>query len=217
MISIRNLKELPDIAKLKQICKAIALLDAIISPEWEYRYYSYSSIWDEGEECATMRDGSGDEYLILFNQYGAVINGLAHEAEPWETNKNIIPKEFHEFMFGEPVKSLGTTFCIWKKYGDREWQAAHNELDELDEDDEYEDGSKDLLFILDGKPETYKDWAEEYYEGELEDEVPLYIVEGVYQGKVLTKEMVVALNPSLTDWNNLKDELDEIAYPYSFN
>ncbi len=213
MISTHNLNELPDIAQLKQICKAIAVLDAIISPVWEYRYYSYSSIWDEGEECATMRDGSGDEYLILFNQYGAIINGLAHEVELWKLDKNIIPKEFHQFMFGEPVSSLGTTFCIWKKYVDTEWQAAHNVLEE---EDEYGDGSEDLLFILDGNPSTYKTWAEEYYEGEIEGKVPLQIIEQIYQGKPLTKEMVIALNPKSSDWNALQEELDEIAYSYKF-
>jgi hypothetical protein len=213
MISTRNLQALPDIAQLKQICKAIAVLDAIISPEWEYRYYSYTSIWDEGEECATMRDGSGDEYLILFNQYGVVMNGLAHEVEPWEVDKQIIPGEFHEFMFGEPVSSLGTTFCVWRKHTDQQWQAAHNKLEE---DDEYGDGSADLLFILDGHPQTYKDWAEEYYEGEIEGEVPLPVVTQIYQGKPLNKEMVVALNPHFQDWKALEEELDEIAYPYNF-
>lgn len=34
---------LPDIATLRQRAKALAMLDAIVSPEWEYRYFSYNA------------------------------------------------------------------------------------------------------------------------------------------------------------------------------
>src|SRR5688572_30198658 len=81
--STSHLSELPDIDNLKKLCKSISTLDAIICPEWEYRYYTYQNNWDiaSGEECMSMRNGSGDEFLILFSQNGAIINGLAHESE----------------------------------------------------------------------------------------------------------------------------------------
>lgn len=42
-------------------------------PEWEYRYFSFNNSWDDsaGEKMASMRDGSGTEYFILFSQVGA--------------------------------------------------------------------------------------------------------------------------------------------------
>jgi hypothetical protein len=211
MISTQNLTLLPEIDRLKQICQAIAALDAIISPEWEYRYFSYDVNWDLGEECASMRDGHGDEYLILFNAHGAIINGLAQEIELWEPDADQIPAEFREFIFGEPVKSMGATFCIWRKYGDAEWQAGHHSLAEDDPDG---DGSESLLFMLDGNPLTYKSWAEEYYEGELSVVLPLHILQQVYEGKTLNHQMVVDLNPNIWDWKSLKADLDEIGYPY---
>jgi hypothetical protein len=48
------------------------MLDAIMSPEWEWRYYSFDSRWGPGEEMASMRNGSGDAYSIVFSSAGRV-------------------------------------------------------------------------------------------------------------------------------------------------
>src|SRR5262249_20272971 len=60
-ISTRNLA-LPAIDDLRNLCQVIATLDAILSPEWEWRYYSFNSKWSAGAMCASMRNGSGDEF-----------------------------------------------------------------------------------------------------------------------------------------------------------
>ncbi|MCD7930494.1 MAG: hypothetical protein LUH15_03550 [Tannerellaceae bacterium] len=46
------------------------------SPEWEYRYYSYNRKWSDKEEVFEMKNGSGDQMLILFREEGCVINGF---------------------------------------------------------------------------------------------------------------------------------------------
>jgi hypothetical protein len=56
------------------------MLDAILSPEWEDRYYSFNSKWGPGEILASMRDGSGDEYFTLLSPGGAILKGFAHES-----------------------------------------------------------------------------------------------------------------------------------------
>jgi hypothetical protein len=66
MVTKKKLDTIPDVESLKKLCQALAMLDAIISPEWEYRYYSFDSKWAQGEMMASMRNGSGDEYFILF-------------------------------------------------------------------------------------------------------------------------------------------------------
>jgi len=71
--------ELPDIERLRRLAKSIAMLDAIISPEWEYRSYSYNSHWGQDEEMASMRNGCGDDWFLLFNSHGAALKGFAHE------------------------------------------------------------------------------------------------------------------------------------------
>jgi hypothetical protein len=44
MISTRDLSHLPDIDHLKSLSQSLAMLDAILCPEWEYRYYSLEFI-----------------------------------------------------------------------------------------------------------------------------------------------------------------------------
>ena len=220
-----NLSAIPNIDELKKLCKSISTLDAIICQEWEYRYYSYQKNWDvsAGEECMEMRNGSGDHFLVLFTRNGAIINGQAHESvmSNWtELKQNIwpcivdkLPNEFKHFIFGEPIKSIGTTFCIWRKYSDSTWQKG----DLVYPDDNYKDGSEDLLHILDNNPKTYHQFAVDYYEDQFEfdpEKLSLDLVQYIYNHNQLTKEIVLRINPNLADMEKLKEDLDEIGYPY---
>ncbi|MEJ3716569.1 hypothetical protein ACU1JV_08435 [Paenibacillus sp. T2-29] len=67
---------LPDLEVSRRIFQAAAILDAILMPEWEYRYYSYNAHWDENEQMASMRDGEGDHYFALFQPNGLIIKGF---------------------------------------------------------------------------------------------------------------------------------------------
>src|SRR5215208_7584104 len=149
---------------------------------------------------ASMRDGSGDEYFILFNPHGAIMKGFAHESpmspyaiesgKPWAGVLDSVPDEFKDFL-SEPAFSIeDTTFCIWRKYTDSSWQVGSIDYPEGDDPD----GSEDLLCILDNQPSTYKEFAEEYYEREID----LSAVEQIYQHKALTSEIVAALNADLS-------------------
>lgn len=157
MISTENYSLLPDRKSLKKICKAISVLDAIISQEWQFRYYSYNSKWDTNERCLQMRNGSGDEMHILFREDGCAINGFAHEYNQQDKTKltNNMPAIFNDFIFGEPVKSVGTTFFLWTTEL-KNWQVGQLE--------NFEDNSEEMLKIFDGQPQTYIDWATEYFE-----------------------------------------------------
>jgi hypothetical protein len=185
-----------------------------MSPEWESRYYSFNSKWGEGEMMASMRDGSGDEYFILFNPHGAIMKGFAHESpmspyaiesgKPWAGVFDSVPDEFKGFL-SEPAFSIeDTTFCIWRKYTDSSWQVGSIDYPEGDNPD----GSEDLLCILDNQPSTYKEFAEEYYEREID----LSAVEQIYQHKALTPEIVAALNVDVS-LGALKSDIEEIGYP----
>ena len=128
---------LSDVESLKKLSQSLAMLDAILSPEWEYRYYSFNSKWGKNEMIASMRNGSGDDYFILFNSEGAVIKGFAHETsmspfvnEPIKVWKGILdnlPSDFKDFL-SEPAFSIeATTFCIWRKSADSVWQIGEIE------------------------------------------------------------------------------------------
>jgi len=162
---------------------------------------------------ASMRNGSGDEYFILFNPYGAIIKGFAYESSmspyatpsghPWAGMLDSVPAEFEDFL-SEPAFSIeSTTFCIWRKYTDLSWQIGKIDYPLGDNPD----GSEDLLSILDEQPSTYKEFAERYYE----KRVILSAVEHIYQHKALTPEIVAALNADVS-MGTLQSDIEEIGY-----
>jgi hypothetical protein len=214
MVTKKRLATIPNIDALKDLCQSLAVLDSIMSPEWEYRYYSFNSKWGEGEMMASMRDGSGDEYFILFNSQGAIMKGFAHESSmsPWASDAeqvwpgvlDQVPSEFGAFLT-EPAFSMGeTTFCIWRRKEDESWQIGEIHYPE----DEDPDGSEGLLFILDGDPKTYQEFAEQYYECAID----LVSVTSIYDHQPLTSEIVKKLNPDVS-LETLSSDIAEIAYP----
>lgn len=70
---------LPALADLRNLCRSLAMLDAILSPERESRYPSFDANGAVGEEMASTRDGSGDEYSIVFSAAGGYVRGFGHE------------------------------------------------------------------------------------------------------------------------------------------
>ena len=55
---------LPDPDALERLSMSIAALDVALSPEWESRYFSFDPRWTAHERMASMRNGSGDAYLL---------------------------------------------------------------------------------------------------------------------------------------------------------
>jgi hypothetical protein len=206
---------LPDIDALRRLSQSLAMLDAIISPQWEFRYYSFNSTWGSGEMMASMRNGSGDDYFLLFNAAGAILKGFAHESpmtphanrdyKVWPGVLDNVPTEFASFL-SEPAFTLeDTTFCLWRRHADSNWQVGEIEYPSNDLDP---DGSDALLAILDGQAATYQEFAESYYERS----VDLSSVEKIYQHRPLTQELISALNPELSP-EDLAADILEIAYP----
>jgi hypothetical protein len=211
MISTQNYNLLPKKDKLQRICKAISVLDAILCQEWSDRYYSYNSKWADQEEFFSMKNGSGDEVLVLFKKDGCVINGFAYEFQQpnkEEITKNL-PTIFDDFIYGEPIKSIGTTFCLWTT-NSINWEIGHIK--------NHENNSEEMLYIFDGNPQTYINWATDYFESYYIDSgISLDTVIKIYNGEELTKEMVLTIVEEIEDWQQLETDLKEIDYSYNFN
>ena len=74
-----------------------------------------------------------------------------------------------------------------------------------------------MLNIFDGQPQTYIDWATDYFKESYKDAgIPLDTVTKIYGGQTLTKEMVLSIVDELEDWEQLEKDLIEIGYPYDF-
>jgi hypothetical protein len=216
MASSEILKILPAIDELRKLSQALAMLDAILSPEWEYRYYSFNSKWDSDEMLASMRNGSGDGYFLLFNPAGAILKGFDHESpmspyasqwgKVWPEVLDGVPAEFQNFL-AEPAFSMeDTTFCLWRRHGDPAWQTGQISYPQGEDPD----GSVDLLSILGGTAAAYQAFAREYYE----QEIDLAAIQHIYDGKPLTSGIVKSLNENL-DLDDLDADIEEIGYPRS--
>jgi len=192
----------------------MAMLDAIISPEWDGRYYSFNAKWSAKEQMGSMKNGSGDDLFVLFNRTGCWIKGFAHEAamtphrtklqRVWPGVLDSVPPDFGKCL-KEPAFSVeDTTFCIWRRHVDSSWQKGEITFPESGSDP---DGSQYLLSPLDGQPDTYQDWAEGYYERDVSLEAVIHI----YAHRPITSEVIAQLNPDMT-LAGIRSDIHEIGY-----
>lgn len=211
-------RALPDISNLIRISKAIAMLDAILCEEWQYRYYSFNSQWDKDDPTqmmASMRNGSGDHYFIWVSQLGAAIKGFDHESpmSPFNNQGHIfpgvlndVPAEFESFL-KEPAFVIDeTTFCLWRKTKDNQWHCGNVDFPNNAGDDP--DGSSGLLAILDGEPSTYVQFASDYFEVDIDEKD----VRHIYNLQPLTTELLARLHCE-RGLDDLSEDISEIGYP----
>ncbi len=217
MISTRDLSLLPDVAQLRDVFQSMAMLDAIIMPEWQDRYYSFETdlLPDDSVSIGSMRNGSGDDLHAIFGRAGCLIRGFAHEYEmsPYAERPprvfpgvlDDIPSEFADCLAAMHSSWWqNITFCIWRNHSDSAWQHGRIDFPELADPD----GSAFLLSDYDGRPETYHAWAESYYQPH---KLNLPAVRWVFEHRPLNEELVRELNPerSLAE---LAEEIRQIGY-----
>jgi hypothetical protein len=200
--------------ELLRRCVSLAVLDAILSPDWQYRYYSFDAAWGEDALMGSMRDGSGDDLFIAFGTGGVFLKGFVHDApmapRAWNRDGTVWPGMYGglpaslEGFRDEPAFSRDSvTFCLWWDAERPGWAVGVREFPEGHDPD----GSEELLAIYDGRPETYASWASDYYE----TDVPLDAVASIYRQEPLTVDLVQRLNPEA----HLDAVLEESAsWPY---
>lgn len=215
------IQRLPEIAKVRKVSRALAVLDLILDDDPGSRYYAFDARWSPTEEAALMDNGSGDQYSVVFSPAGAFARGFAHESamspyanggETWPGLFDGVPAVFHgardEPAFQDEEGRRLATICFWRGSTDSSWATGPIELPA---DKPFTDGADPLFEILaDGRPEAYLTFAEDYHEVALD----LEAVRHVYALMPLTEYVVTSLNPNrrLAD---LSDDLAEIGYPRS--
>ncbi|MGW9211019.1 hypothetical protein ACWGR4_29045 [Embleya sp. NPDC055664] len=210
---------LPSIADLRNVCRSLAMLDAILSPHWEGRYHSFNAGWADGEEMASMRNGSGDEYSVVFSAAGVYVRGFDHEApmspyandgEPWPGVIDEVPEVFGPFVeepaFTDEDDVPVVTACLWRESTDDRWR--HGAIDFPAGSSDPDGATRLFELLVDRSPEAFRRFAEDYYEVP----VDLGAVRDVYALRPLSHELVSSLNAevSLTD---LAEDITEIGYP----
>ncbi len=216
--------QLPDPETVRSRSKAMAMLDAILSPEWEMRYYSYDTRWGPSEELASMRDGCGNDYAVVFSSAGVYAQATNHESPisayhssppspptPWPGLFESLPDVFRRFereaAFCDHNGVQRATVCLWREGADSVWKCGDVQIPDKDEDDA--DGAEWLFhLLLEGSAEAYVVFANEYFEMA----PALEAVQHVYDLKPLTRDVVSALNPTVR-LEDLAEDMAQIGYP----
>jgi hypothetical protein len=215
------IKRFPDAVTLRDRSRALAMLDAIVSPEWEDRYYSFDPRWSPGEEAASMRDGSGNDYAIVFSPAGVYVQACDHESPvvarrttppaPWPGLFDSVPEVFRKHLrepaFADHDGLPRASVCLWREASDVAWRCGDVQVSEQDRDDA--DGAGWLLGILcDGTGQAYRSYAEEVHALE----IGLGAVAHLYALRPLTQAVVSAINPQVR-LADLATDIEQIGYP----
>lgn len=188
-----ELPRLPAPARLERICKGLALLDAILSPDGDSRYYSFDAAWAPGERMAAMRDGSGDDYFMVFTGELAFVKGFAHEhprADPAAIFHGI-PTALAP-QLGEPAFSIAeVTYGGW--FADGAWTIRGDDYGQL--------------AVPSGQVDVYCAHAAAYFERD----VPRGAVGAILAGAPLDPALLAKVDPdrALAD---LAADLTQIGY-----
>ncbi len=145
---------------------------------------------------AKIRNGVGDHLIMLFSSDGCIIKGFDHESQlspyaqdehkVWPGIYDNVPNELLSLLEHEGIEKEDVTFCIWRKNSDPTWQKGKVKLP-----NGADDGSSFLLGTIYQTPEDFVQFAEDYFELEL----PIEVVEQIYEGIPVTVEMIQRLNP----------------------
>ncbi|MEH0983348.1 hypothetical protein [Micromonospora sp. CPCC 205556] len=207
---------LPSIDVLRERCKALAMLDAIVGGD----YYAYDREWGE-DEAASMRNGSGEEYDIVFTADGVFVRGVYHESPMfnytdgrlWPGLIDGLPEQFqtqvHEPAFCRQDGTLDATFVLWRRTNDERWHVGNDiDFSPADDDEVDPDGSWLLEILCDDIVSEYIEHAKDVYEVDLDPAG----VEHVVALRPLTDAAVSALNPEV-ELADLREKAEEYGYP----
>lgn len=194
-------------AQLSKYLKILAKIEIIMldkEDEW-LRIALFNKI-SEDTEGFYIDNGSGDNVEIFIKKDSAFIKGFEHENDfsPYQQEdegKELLsklysnaPSDFTEILDDEG--KYETTFVMWNDDGTDLWH-----FNEISSDD---DGGREfLLGYIHTTPKSLMEWAEEYHEASLDGN----IVSSIYDGKPITEEMIITLNPE----RNAKEALKEIS------
>ncbi|QJE02195.1 hypothetical protein HH212_21025 [Massilia forsythiae] len=206
--------DLPPPDTLKCIMQSLSMLDAILEEEWEFRYFSFDSSWSLDTQMGSMRNGQGDDLFAVFDPTGCFIRGFDHEAamSPWALNPpkiwpgvlEHVPKQFSSSLTEPAFHMEDTTFCLWFLADAQAWNQGQIAYPLASDPD----GSSWMLSYYMGGPQTYRDFAEHYYEVD----IPAEVIARFYKHEPLSSALIQALG-SRRSYDQLVVEAATIGYP----
>jgi len=211
-----TLKNVPCIDVMKKSIISMSALDIILNEEEWIRIYSYDPNWGNKVSLGKIDNGGGDNMHILFSEDGCIIKGFDHESElsphaqdefkVWNGIYEDVPDKLLKLLEDEAIEKEDVTFCIWRESKAYEWKKGNVEIPK-----EYDDGAVYMLGRIYTNPDEYLKWAKDYYD-DLEDRLPIKLIEDIFYFKPITKEMIKCLNKN-RDCEEVFESLRKIGYP----
>ncbi|GAA2158242.1 hypothetical protein GCM10009760_61100 [Kitasatospora kazusensis] len=214
MTVLELLSLLPDPAALRDRCRAIALLDTVL--DTYAPTHTFVAGWRDGVDLAFMDNGSGDQYAVVFDPAGVFLYGFDHESDatPWREEDRAhwpglldgLPASLAHYTEAPEFQCHGffdATVCAWREDGDTEWRCGPVEF-APDESD-----GADWLFglLLDGSPDAYVSFAEDYFERSVDRDA----VAAVLAGSPLSRATVISLSSS-ADYEAIAEQARRLGY-----
>ena len=165
--STRAPSRLPPPDRLRALCRAIALLDEILDPDWDSRTFSYDPSWGPDEEVGFVRTLEGDRVFVYFSPAGTVIRGFDLEAPRAKVPQPALRAEIFDgipptLAYARDEEGFeDATFALWRTSTVKEWTAHPAKATGKAKDP---DGSARLLWMYDDEPKTYVRHAKEYFD-----------------------------------------------------
>ncbi|MFX4293896.1 hypothetical protein [Streptomyces bohaiensis] len=195
-------RRLPSLSVLRDRCRALAMLDAVLSPSPEDRRHFFGSSGTPGQELASMANGSGDEFAVVFSTDGAVLIGFDHESpmspyandgEPWPGVVEHVPEPFAAVVadpaFADEEGVPNVTVCLWRGIGDKRWH--HGEIAFPTERTDADGADALFRLLLADCSDAWRREAEDYYEVPVDS----VAVAALFALRPLDQGLVAALRP----------------------
>jgi hypothetical protein len=156
----------PDPRTLGNRAMALAMLDAIICPESQYRYFNFDAAWGDDEQMASMHNGDGDHWFLHLSDAGAALKGYVQELPRGEARamarqvQRRLPAEFSAFLQEPSFAMDDVSYCYWQRSGELAWsKVEHPDAGRA----HCSDGSADYLSILLAPASCYYEYATDYF------------------------------------------------------
>jgi hypothetical protein len=190
---------LPPAASLERTCKGLAVLDAILCEDWEFRLFSFNAAWDaaRAERMASMRNGEGDAWFIVFTGESVFFKAFWHEHERaapaavYAGLPSALEPQRHEPAFSMDDVTFGGWYAP-----DSGW-VLRGHLAPFTEE----------LAILTGATDVVR----AYIASSFEVDVPADAIQHLLDGRPVTAELVARIAAGRT-LQSLQADLDEIGY-----
>ncbi|KQO17851.1 hypothetical protein [Paenibacillus sp. Leaf72] len=210
-MKIWDMPKLPAPERLEKQMRILAALDLMMCEEEWLRVHRYDSSWSDDETMGSLNNGAGDVVFVVFAPEGAIIKGFDHESPysphaqeeygTWPGIYDEVPEALLHRIQDVAFTYEDVTFCIWWENGNSAWH-----ISEYEQPGGWEDGADFLLGYLCDSPESYQEWAQGYFEEELD----LAAVRAVFEGAEITKELIASLNPE-RDAEEALEELEALG------